>query len=138
MTSVSLVCIDEVLSFLADDATSKLWQAKATSYPSSKFNSVPCLFRGDNSRADRDFPPDIERLRCVSGSPCTTRTATGARARHPCRQFGQYSRSSLAPRANHLPSSTRPQSSQPPITMATSHTLTLPYSNATYYGTHRT
>jgi hypothetical protein len=65
----------------------------------SKFNSVPRLFRGDNSRvtseasatADRAFPPDIQCLRCVSGSssPCSTRVATCARARHPCWQGGQ-------------------------------------------------
>ncbi|KAH9962285.1 hypothetical protein BGW80DRAFT_1180850 [Lactifluus volemus] len=41
-TELALVCIDEVLSFLADDATSKLWQAKAASYSSSP-NSIPFL-----------------------------------------------------------------------------------------------
>ncbi|KAH9974682.1 hypothetical protein BGW80DRAFT_1251407 [Lactifluus volemus] len=36
-TELALVCIDEVLSFLADDATSKLWQAKGIYLIKSSF-----------------------------------------------------------------------------------------------------
>ncbi|KAH9057206.1 hypothetical protein EDB87DRAFT_1578953 [Lactarius vividus] len=41
-TELVLIYIDEVLSFLADDATSKLWRAKAASYASSP-NPAPFL-----------------------------------------------------------------------------------------------
>ncbi|KAH9962835.1 hypothetical protein BC827DRAFT_1129633 [Russula dissimulans] len=41
-TELALTYIDEVLSFLSDDATSKLWRAKAASYASSP-NSAPFL-----------------------------------------------------------------------------------------------
>ncbi|KAI0000159.1 hypothetical protein BJV74DRAFT_876958 [Russula compacta] len=41
-TELALTYIDEVLSFLADDATSKLWRAKAASYGSSP-NPTPFL-----------------------------------------------------------------------------------------------
>ncbi|KAH9018541.1 hypothetical protein EDB85DRAFT_2154432 [Lactarius pseudohatsudake] len=41
-TELVLTYIDEVLSFLADDATSKLWRAKAASYASSP-NPTPFL-----------------------------------------------------------------------------------------------
>ncbi|KAN0136305.1 hypothetical protein V8E53_005910 [Lactarius tabidus] len=41
-TELALTYIDEVLSFLADDATSKLWRAKAASYASSP-NPAPFL-----------------------------------------------------------------------------------------------
>ncbi|KAI9438733.1 hypothetical protein H4582DRAFT_2057353 [Lactarius indigo] len=41
-TELVLTYIDEVLSFLTDDATSKLWRAKAASYASSP-NPVPFL-----------------------------------------------------------------------------------------------
>ncbi|KAF8269508.1 hypothetical protein EI94DRAFT_955570 [Lactarius quietus] len=41
-TELALTYIEEVLSFLADDATSKLWRAKAASYASSP-NAAPFL-----------------------------------------------------------------------------------------------
>ncbi|KAJ7046834.1 hypothetical protein C8F04DRAFT_1061878 [Mycena alexandri] len=63
-TQLAMVCVDQLLAALEDEAVSKLWRAKASSYASSRKDS-PIPFFSYFASTTPDSPSKLVRLRTV-------------------------------------------------------------------------